>query len=214
MVLSNKQYNIIFLASITFILLIVIFKWSDYLVSHDYIYSNFKEGFDSNLSIIRDTGSPDTTHTVNLPLNSTYSCNNFCGPTSRCSITGQQCFADIDCPGCQPYVPPLKPSNIACVKGDNDAGKLTVGMTPTYSKLTTDIGTQSKIIDFDKNKKPAQPNFGLNTWIGKFNQENQIFNDRYKPEQIKFMPSYMPKYSMSGIFVDEGPLASNSNLSE
>jgi len=213
MKLSSKQYTVIFLATISFILLLIIFKWGDYLVSHDYIYSNIKEGFDPNISPIKDLGRPDTTHNVDLPLTTTYSCKNFCGPTARCSITGQQCSADIDCPGCQPYVPPLPPSNIACVKGDNDAGKLTVGVTPTYSKLTTDIGTQSKIINFNKNLKPAQPNFGLNTWIGKFNQENQIFNDRYKPSQIKFMPSYMPKYSMSGIFVDEGPLASNSYLS-
>lgn len=210
MKLSSNQYNILFLALISFILLLLIFKWTDYLVTNDYVYLNKKEGFEPNLSTVRDIGRPDTNHNVDLPLTTTYSCKNFCGPTARCSITGQQCFADIDCPGCQPYVPPLKPSDIPCVKGDNDAGKLTVGVTPTYSKLTTDIGTQSRIINFDKNMKPSQPNFGLNTWLGKFNQENQIFNDRYKPNQIKFMPSYMPKYSMTGIFVDEGPLASNS----
>lgn len=212
MKLSSKQYNILFLALISFILLLIIFKWTNYLVKNDYIYSSIYENFEANMNVIKDIGRPDTTHTVNLPLTTTYSCKNFCGPTSRCSITGQQCFSDIDCPGCQPYVPPLPPSKIDCVRGDNDAGKLTVGVTPTYSELTTDIGTQSKLIDYNKDKKPAQPNFGLNTWIGKFNEENQMFNDRYKPNQIKFMPSYMPKYSMTGIFVDEGPLASNSYL--
>lgn len=212
MKLSSKQYTILFLALISFILIIVIFKWTNYLVKNDYIYSTVYENFDPNINTTKDMGTPDTTHNVDLPLNTTYSCKNFCGPTSRCSITGQQCFSDIDCPGCQPYVPPLPQSKINCVRGDNDAGKLTVGVTPTYSELTTDIGTQSKIIDFNKDKKPVQPNFGLNTWMGKFNQQNQMFNDRYKPNQIKFMPSYMPKYSMTGIFVDEGPLASNSYL--
>lgn len=212
MKLSSKQYTVLFLALVSFILLVLIFKWTNYLVGHDYVYSNIKENFDPSIMPIQDRGTPETTHNVDLPLTTKYSCQNFCGPTSRCSITGQQCFADVDCPGCQPYVPPLPPSNIACVKGDNDAGKLTVGMTPTYSELTTDIGTQARIINFDKNLKPAQANFGLNTWLGKFNQENQMFNDRYKPAQLRFMPNYMPKYSMSGIFVDEGPLASNSYL--
>ncbi len=210
--LSEKQYYVLFLALISLILFMIIFKWTNYLVKNDYVYSNITENFDSNIGPIKDMGTPDTTHNIDLPLTTTYSCNNFCGPTSRCSITGQQCFADIDCPGCQPYVPPLPPSKTDCVKGDNDAGKLTVGMTPTYSELTTDMGTQAKIINFNKNLKPAQPNFGLNTWLGKFNQENQIFNDRYKPPKITFMPSYMPKYSMTGIFIDEGPLASNSYL--
>lgn len=211
--LSSKQYSIIFLGIISIILLIIIFKWMNYLVRNDYIYLNIKEHFDSYTIPTRDMGNPDTTHNVDLPLTTTYTCKNFCGPTSRCSITGQQCFTDIDCPGCQPYVPPLPPSNIACVKGNNDAGKLTAGMTPTYSRLTTDIGTQSKIINFNKNLKPAQANFGLNTWLGKFNQENEMFNERYKPPQQKFMPNYMPKYSLSGIFVDEGPIPSNEYLS-
>lgn len=212
MKLTSKQYSIMFLALICIILLFVIFKWIDYLANNDYIYLNIREHFDSYTMPTRDLGNPDTTHNVNLPLNTTYSCKNFCGPTSRCSITGQQCFADVDCPGCQPYVPPLPPSNISCVKGNNDAGKLTTGMTPTYSELTSDIGTQSKIINFNKNLKPAQANFGLDTWSGKFNQEYQIFNDRYKPNQTKFMPSYMPKYSVTGIFVDEGPLPANQYL--
>ena len=45
--------------------------------------------------------SSDTSHTVNLPINTTISCENMCGPLNRCSITGQQCTSDIDCYGCQ-----------------------------------------------------------------------------------------------------------------
>jgi hypothetical protein len=203
-----NNYFVYLLALISLILLIIIFKWINYLVLNNYIISNI-ENFTQQ--IIRE--GPKTNHTVNLPLTTTYSCTNFCGPTSRCSITGQQCFTDIDCPGCQPYVPPLPPSKINNVPGNNDAGKLTVGVTPTYSKLTTDIGTQSKIIYNNKDKKSPQANFGLDTWSNKFNFERKLFDNRYKPNKLTYMPSYMPKYTTTGIFIDEGPLASNAYLS-
>ena len=209
MKLSGKQYSILFLALLSFILFIVIFKWTDYLVKNDYIYSTIYENFTPNLEPIRDVGSPQTTHSVDLPLTTTYSCKNFCGPTSRCSITGQQCLSDIDCPGCQPYVPPLPPSKIDCVRGDNDAGKLTVGVTPTYSPLTYGYGTRERIITDDLYGKPAQPNFGVNTWINAFNESEELFNKRYKPQDLQYMPKYPPMYSITGDFLGDGPLPSN-----
>jgi hypothetical protein len=39
--------------------------------------------------------------TVNLPINDPYSCKNFCGPMSQCSITREQCTSDHDCYGCK-----------------------------------------------------------------------------------------------------------------
>jgi len=134
MYISTKQYKIIFLAIISFLLFIVIFKWIDYLSKNNVI----KECFSSTPSF--GYTSKSTNHTVDLPLTTTYSCKNFCGPTARCLITGQQCTADIDCPGCQPYSPPLQRTGCG-PPGDNDAGKLTWGMTPTYSPLTSGFGT-------------------------------------------------------------------------
>ena len=145
---SQKQYNILFLLVISFILFILIFKWIDYLSSNDYVYQIKQESFTN-----QEYSGDAISHTVDLPLTTTYSCNNFCGPTARCSITGHQCSADIDCPGCEPYSPPLKKTT-ECVPGDNDAGKLTLGVTPQYSSLTSGYGTKEKLITSNIYEKP------------------------------------------------------------
>jgi hypothetical protein len=139
---------------------------------------------------------------------------NFCAPaTARCAITGEQCMADIDCRGCNPYGPSYTFST-ASVPGDNDAGKLTVGQTPTYSILTTDIGTQAKLFVSNKKKleKPAMANFGVNTWISAFDGGQKLFDSKYKPSGLQFMPDYEKRYSLTGQFIDDGPLASNAYL--
>jgi len=209
---SKNQYTIILFALISFLLLIYIFKWINYLVINKYVTTPFIEGFDPNAQVIRDTGTSDTTHNVDVPLTTTSSCKNMCGPPNRCSITGQQCLSDIDCPGCQPQVPPLKSDDGSQITGNDDAGKLTVGVTPNYSPLTTGFGTQSRIYTSDKFEKPASPNLGTNTWSKQFNEDRKLFDDRYKPSGLKNMPSYDDRYSITGDFVDEGPLASNSYL--
>jgi hypothetical protein len=209
---SKNQYTIILFALISFLLLIYIFKWINYLVINKYVTTPFIEGFDPNTQVIRDTGSPDTTHNVDVPLTTTSSCKNMCGPPNRCSITGQQCLSDIDCPGCQPLVPPLKSDDGSQITGNDDAGKLTVGVTPNYSPLTTGFGTQSRIYTSDKFEKPAAPNLGTNTWSKQFNEDRKLFDDRYKPSGLKNMPSYDDRYSITGDFIDEGPLASNAYL--
>jgi len=211
MKLLKNKYTTIILALISTILLIGIFNYINYLVKNRY----YVECFDSDIALYKDTGSPSTTHTVDLPLNTTYSCKNFCAPaTARCAITGQQCMADIDCCGCNPHGPDdIKQQRTADVPGENDAGKLTWGVTPTYSTLTTDIGTQAKL--FTRNKKvdaPPQANFGVNTWSTAFNDGQQLFDKRYRPAGLKNMPNYRKKRSATGQFVDDGPLASNAYL--
>jgi hypothetical protein len=193
----NKKNNII-IALIALALLIFIYWWIDYLVQHKFIVECYTNGdfFKTN-------------HTVNLPLNTTYSCSNFCGPTARCSITGQQCTADIDCPGCQPFVPPLSKTS-TYIHGENDAGKLTVGETPTFSTLTTDIGTQAKLFTSNKFEKPPQANLGINTWRNKFNISQKLYNNRYECKSYPFKSKYPKRYSDTGLFIQEGPLASNS----
>ena len=207
---NSKRLSYILLVIFTFALLVAVFKYIHYLTSNKYIV----ECFDSDIAIYRDTGSPTTNHTVDLPLTTTFSCKNFCGPPARCAITGEQCMADIDCPGCNPYGPDSKPPRTKNVPGDNDAGKLTFGVTPKYSTLTTDIGTQAKLFTDNRTKfdKPAQPNFGINTWITAFNGGQELFDERYKPAGLQFMPNYDNRYSLSGEFIEDGPLASNAYL--
>jgi hypothetical protein len=202
----NINYKNILLAIFTIILLFFIFYWIDYLSNNGYIILKLKEGFEN---VIRE--SKDTSHTVNLPINTNYTCQNFCGPTARCSITGQQCAADIDCPGCMPYVPGIKNELTPDVPGDNDAGKLTTGVTPTYSPLTSTYQSFKRV--GDDNEKPAQANFGVNTWTSKFDMGAKFFNQRYKPQGLQFMPTYPDTYTTTGQFKTDGPLAANSTLS-
>tara|TARA_B110000971_G_scaffold109770_1_gene112499 strand:- start:7855 stop:8313 length:459 start_codon:yes stop_codon:yes gene_type:complete len=148
--------------------------------------------------------------TVNLPLTTTESCKNMCGPPARCSITGHQCLSDIDCPGCQPNNPPGK-TEAHYVPGDNAAGKLTFNMTPRYSELTTDIGTQATLVTNNKFSKPLSPYLGVNTWRKEFNLDTKLFDAKFKPPERHKHPQY--RYSLSGQFMDDGPLAANAYLS-
>lgn len=157
----------------------------------------------------------DTSHTVDLPLNTTQSCKNFCGPTARCSITGQQCFTDKDCPGCQNMNNSNSNSNSnnlndiswsKGVPGDNDAGK-SVGMAPSYSSLTSGYGTQELVIS---NAPPIKANFGVDNWSKSANSSQELYDKRYKPpSQMEFMPNYKSTYGVTGIFSNDGPLPSN-----
>ena len=189
---KNKQNY--FLSLYCIILLFIIFYWIHFLSKNKYITECFTSGYSSS---------------VDLPLNTKYSCNNFCGPNARCSITGQQCMADIDCPGCQPHTPPLPKYNSNNIIGDNDAGKLTIGITPQYSPLTSGYGTNERIITNDLYSKPSMASFGVNTWITEFQEEKKLFDKRYKPKELQYMPNYPSKYTLSGILTEDGPLPSN-----
>jgi hypothetical protein len=186
-----------FLPLIALTLLFIIFYMINYLVKEKYIVECFS-----------NQESSQTSHNVDLPLNTNQSCQNFCGPNSRCAVTGQQCFTDIDCHGCQPNSPPL-PKTKDCIPGNNDAGKLTVGVTPTYSPLTTGYGTRERIITKDMYAKPLQANLGHNNWSQSFNESQDLFNQRYKSNQLQFMPNYPEMYSITGEFSGDGPLPSN-----
>jgi hypothetical protein len=202
-----KKYNIIILTFICLFLFIGLLKWFNYLVKNNYIVECFTE-----MQNIVESSS--TNHTVNLPLTTTTSCKNFCGPAARCGITGQQCFTDIDCPGCQPYILNKKNNyKTTDIPGENDAGKLTLGVTPQFSALTTDIGTQAKLVTKNKFSKPDMANFGINTWMTSFKNDTKVFNKRYTPTDLQFMPDYSNRYSLSGQFIEDGPLASNAYLS-
>jgi hypothetical protein len=202
-----NKYNKLLLGTSSFILFYIIFIWINYLVSNNFIRENFT-------SIIEKKDSENTNHTVDLPLTTTTSCKNFCGPTARCAITGQQCFTDIDCPGCQPYIPPVTLQKQYIVPGDDDAGKLTLGVTPQYSPLTNGYGTKERIVTDDLYSKPSQANFGINSWRSSYDEDTKLFDQRYRPSKsnLKFVPDYSKTYSLTGEFLIEGPLAANAYL--
>ena len=199
--IKNKNNTI--LAIITLILFIGIFYWVDFLSNNGYIYYKIKEGFEN---VIRE--SKDTTHTVNLPINTTYTCQNFCGPTARCSKTGEQCMADIDCPGCMPYTN-SKNEITPDVPGDNDAGKMTTGVTPTYSPLTWTYQNYLRINTENANENPPTANLGVDTWTNKFDTGEDFYNQRYRPNGLQFMPEYPKITTTTGQFKTDDPLPAN-----
>ena len=192
---KNKNVTII-LAFISIILFIMLFYLIDYLVKNNYyILENFETTNINN---------------VDIPLTTKYSCTNFCGPTSRCAKTGQQCMADIDCPGCKPNIIGNKREiETPCVPGNNEAGKLTWGVTPQYSTLTTDIGTQSDFFTDNLSIPPPKATFGIDTWSESYTETNKMFHKRYTPSGLQFMPNYVDQITTTGEFMVNGPLASN-----
>ena len=168
-------------------------------------------------NIITDTNTPLTSHNVDMPINTTYSCNNFCGPNSQCAITREQCTSDVDCYGCQPI--PTKPPEYLTknVRGDNDAGNLVYNQNPRYSTLTTDIGTQASLYG-NKNARVPQMYLGVDRWMESANYALQLRNNELSyqyssdPEEYKFIPHYPYSQSITGLFTDIGPLASNAYL--
>lgn len=196
----TEQSSIVALFIISLLLLFGVLYW----INH---YSIMIEPF-SQLAPIVDTGGPSTNHTVNMPINTTSTCTNMCGPPGRCSITGDQCITDVDCPGCLPPTT-TRPSDTANIPGQNDAGKLTSGATPNYSTLTTDIGTRAKLY----NKllvPPFQYNEGVDTWRSVFNAGNDLYKQRYSPTNVPL--KYPDRTTLSGQFKDDGPLAANAYL--
>ena len=91
-----------------------------------------------------------------------------------------------------------------------NAGKLTFGVTSPYSPLTSGYGTQETIITSNMYSKPSMANFGVNTWLAEFNEEQYLFDKRYKPPALQYMPNYPERYSLTGEFIEDGPFASNS----
>lgn len=157
------------------------------------------EGYTSQQNI-------QTSHTMDLPLTTSFSCTNIC-INGRCSKTVQQCLADIDCPGCQSVVPPTKYN----IPRNTDA----VNFNDSYSTLTSDIGTQANLYGNGEYQFEPAPkaNFGTNVWRSAFNQDRHLFDKRYKPQGLPNMPEYSRRYSITGEFMDEGPIASNAYFS-
>ena len=176
------------------------------------------EGFDTtSYNLYKDSNTPLTNHNVDMPINTTYSCKNFCGPKSQCSITREQCTSDVDCYGCQPIITEPPKYLTKDVRGQNDAGKLGYNQTPQYSELTTDIGTQAALYNKPYVKVP-QMYLGVDRWMKSANVGMKLFQNaqhsKYQldPDNYKDMPTYPTHETATGLFVDNGPLPANAYL--
>ena len=164
----------------------------------------------SNIENFRNTYDVNKSSTVDLPINTRYSCSNVCGPLNRCSITGEQCSSDVDCYGCQVTSESsfIHSNN---VEPNNEAGKLTSSFTPTYSILTTDIGTNAK--QTNSNDIPVQYFKGVDMWRDSFDKGMSLFvekSDANAGNFITFSPTYPKRTTLSGDFTVVEPPASNS----
>lgn len=184
------MYENLVLGLISLTLLICVFFYIQFLANNNYVLlENFTSG---------------NTQSVDLPINVTYSCSNFCAPgTARCAITGQQCASDLDCPGCQPKINNQSTFSPE-VPAANDSGKLNPGLGLNYSPLTHGYGTRNETVL--SNKKAAQASWGLNTWRDQFNQENAMYQNRYS---LPGMQNYKRTETTTGLFDTTGPLPAN-----
>jgi hypothetical protein len=164
----------------------------------------------NNIESFSNYLNTNKSYTVNLPINTTTSCQNFCNPKNICSISGGQCSTDIDCYGCQYMGNEYSTDGGSDVPGNNENGKLTNGFTPTYSVLTSDIGTNAKLVN-SKNK-PVDMYLGHNLWSESANMGMELYDKRYNPsiDTLSFLPSYPESVSLTGEFKENFPPAANS----
>jgi hypothetical protein len=181
-----------------------------------------------------DLNSPLYSHTVNLPFNSPYSCQNFCGPQAQCAITRDQCSADIDCPGCQPPNKPAPKYMSAEVEPYDDGGKLTQNQGLHYSSLTT--GYDKHKMDFaeaspgSQNAVLQQTYQGEDRWMKSFNDGLELYNKKREShdkdsegrfqggmsqglsnlDTSKFSPNYPTTVSATGLFYETTPPPANT----
>jgi len=187
----------VLLVLLSILLFFLIFRWIHYLITHNYI----REYYTDLKSQVKDTDGFTTSQTVDLPLTTKFSCTNMC-INARCSKSKEQCLSDIDCPGCQPYIPPFSKFLTKDIVGNNASGKMTVGPTPTYSVLTTDIGTQSTLYLPNNLKGPPHANFGINTWKNSFSEQSKLFNNRYNLDNKETQNNYAEIYTVTGEFMN------------
>ena len=177
------------------------------------------EGFDPSALVTQDTNTPLTSHNVDLPLNTEYSCKNWCGPNSQCLITREQCTSDVDCQGCQPLNTNNPIVSSDDVPGDNDAGKLTWNQTPQYSPLTAGYGTGTTAYIINRNADVPLTYEGIDTWGPSYNAGVELLDDKLSwiyskdPNKYKNLPQYPIETTTTGLFWGVGPTPANAYLS-
>jgi len=227
--ITNKT-NIL-LAGLCVLFAWLIINWFRYLTNNYFILKGTNnigqvEGFQPNTyeSIAYDNpNTPLTTHTVDLSINTNFSCSNFCGPKNTCSKNPEvQCSTDVDCWkfGCQSLLKPPTKKEVEDIEfgaePDNDAGILTFNQTPQYSSLTTDIGTKATVINTDE----ALPRVyeGIPVWQNMYDKQARMLDDKLayqysaEPEEYRTAPFYPVATTITGAFYDIGPTPSNSDI--
>lgn len=226
--ITNKTN--IFLAGLCVLFAWLIINWFRYLMNNYFILGGTniggKEGFEPNTyeSITYDNpNTPLTTHTVDLPINTNFTCSNFCGPKNTCSKNPEiQCSTDVDCWkfGCQSLLKPPTSKQVEEVEFDAEpdyaAGILTYNQTPQYSSLTTDLGTESTIID--ANAEIPRTYQGIPVWTDMYDKQARMLDDKLayqysaEPEEYRTAPFYPVATTITGDFYDIGPTPSNSTF--
>ena len=219
----------ILLASLCVLFAWLIINWFRYLIDNYFIFKGVKkEGFDPNIYQSQEYDNPNTpltTHSVDLPINTNYSCSNFCGPKSKCSKTPWiQCSTDVDCWqfGCQSLLKPPTSKQVDNVEfgpaPDYDPNVLlSNGQTLEYSSLTTDIGTNAKVIN--ANAPIPRSYEGIPVWQETYDKQAQMIDDELAyqysaaPDEYKTASFYPVSTTITGAFYDIGPTPSNATLS-
>lgn len=177
-----------------------------------------KETFD-NMKYYDKENSPLYSHNVDLPLTTTFSCKNFCGPQSQCAITREQCTSDIDCIGCNPGLKHKTNCELKNVKPFEHSGKLSQSKGLNYSSLT--IGSKNEVNEFAEvypgslKEKLKRPYDGWNNWIPSFNKGLELYNKKmqlnYEPtyEEQKIEMNYPTTISATGLFYETTPPGAN-----
>lgn len=108
--------------------------------------------------------------------------SNFCGPSAKCSVTGEQCFYDTDCVETEKEKEKEK-EPFANNSDDN------------YDGYVEDNSSRAPIA-----------NLGVNTWSSVFNAGQRLFDKRYKSNQLQYMPQYSSQYTLTGNFTVQEPV--------
>jgi len=210
---NNDNIRIIFLfiSFIIFLFFTVLLNFVFYMKKKEEFSSSSPDYIDYYNKLYND---PKYSHTVDLPLTTIYSCDNKCSSQSKCYITGEQCTSDVDCQGCKIPIPKDKKYNNKNVIGINQSGKYSF-LAPEFSTLTDDIGTKAKIYSNKNLNKPSpesstqflfEKEVNLGTKINKKNS-SYIWNPK---QNDKYALNYPRRFTTTGLFLDDGPLASNS----
>ena len=160
-----------------------------------------------------------------------YPCNNFCGPKGECAINREQCVANFECSGCIKETTndtdiKVLEYNASFKEGfDNSTSRsLPIYKSHETSSLTTDITNFATVIEkedtknTDTKKGVPKMNLGVDLWSKAYNYGLKLENKKANydfvlyPGELEFQPKYNVTKSVTGMFDDIGPTASNASL--
>jgi hypothetical protein len=194
--MKRENYILVYIIVLILVILVVLVLL--------YCYNNNLEYFTVLTRKDLDLGFPYTNHTVDLPINTTFECQNKCMPPAICSITGTQCMSDLDCCGCNPHAEEI---NRLIEQKNKDIKK---------PLKETDM-----VEGFTPKMKQTYPYYftGIDTWTQSFNVgENyydRTYNPKYAPEykhrqhELIGQVHYPERRTLSGQFIENGAYTIN-----